>query len=202
MSFYTRRSWGVLVVEFYGETQEEAIEHAIALAKHLQNQQKGYAWPVISNKQEIEAVFTVRKKGLGLLMGVKDIANPLHLLKMQPYRSNIFQITFEKCLKFVNLIKPRSCLCACKRWTSPRKTIIGSSGWRGYRAHEKISSQVLKLVKNTKVRGAENMEMDWREVLITKNFWQSIVPCISNCESSFRSDEFIESWKSSRCTSG
>ena len=72
---------GVLVVEFYGETQEEAIEHANALAKHLQNQQKGYAWPVISNKQEIEAVFTVRKKGLGLLMGVKGHRKPIAFIE-------------------------------------------------------------------------------------------------------------------------
>ncbi|MBK8956556.1 MAG: FAD-binding protein [Saprospiraceae bacterium] len=72
---------GVQVVEFFGETKEDAERKAQALAMQLKNQGIGYAWPVISDPKEMESVFTVRKKGLGLLMGVKGNRKPIAFIE-------------------------------------------------------------------------------------------------------------------------
>ncbi|MBK9108731.1 MAG: FAD-binding protein [Saprospiraceae bacterium] len=72
---------GVQVVEFYGETQQEAEQKANELALHLKKLNIAYAWPVISDPKEIDAVFTVRKKGLGLLMGVKGNRKPIAFIE-------------------------------------------------------------------------------------------------------------------------
>ncbi|HEX5624818.1 MAG TPA: FAD-binding and (Fe-S)-binding domain-containing protein, partial [Saprospiraceae bacterium] len=91
---------GVLVVEFYGDSPNDAREKAQALSAHLQARGIGYAWPVIMEKEKIEAVFTVRKKGLGLLMGVKGRRKPIAFIEdaavplefLSPYIRDVFQI--------------------------------------------------------------------------------------------------------------
>ncbi len=72
---------GALVVEFFADEQEEAVQKAEQLAVHLKSQGIGYAWPVIADKAGMEAVFTVRKKGLGLLMGVKGNRKPIAFIE-------------------------------------------------------------------------------------------------------------------------
>ncbi len=72
---------GVQVVEFYGESKQEAELKAQNLAKHLKEKNIGYAWPVITDPKGIEEVFTVRKKGLGLLMGVKGNRKPIAFIE-------------------------------------------------------------------------------------------------------------------------
>ncbi len=91
---------GVLVVEFYGDTKDEAVYRAQELADHLRKHQIAYAWPVISDKTEMEAVFTVRKKGLGLLMGVKGHRKPIAFIEdaavplehLSNYIRDVFQV--------------------------------------------------------------------------------------------------------------
>ncbi|MBK7360327.1 MAG: FAD-binding protein [Saprospiraceae bacterium] len=142
---------GVLVVEFYGETQEEAIEHANALAKHLQNQQKGYAWPVISNKQEIEAVFTVRKKGLGLLMGVKGHRKPIAFIEDAAvpleHLSDYIREVFEVC-KFNQT--PVLAYAHASVGLLHVKPLLDLRDGEDIERMKKISSQVLQLVKKYK----------------------------------------------------
>lgn len=80
-SFIDGDPHGVQVVEFYGETKEEALNKATELGKYLEDKGIGYSWPVISNPEEIEGVFTLRKKGLGLLMGVKGNRKPIAFIE-------------------------------------------------------------------------------------------------------------------------
>jgi FAD/FMN-containing dehydrogenase/Fe-S oxidoreductase len=72
---------GALIVEFYGDTKIEAEQKANALANHLKENNIGYSWPVISDKIGMKAVFTLRQKGLGLLMGVKGHKKPIAFIE-------------------------------------------------------------------------------------------------------------------------
>lgn len=66
----------ILVVEFFGETLDAAKQKAEALAMELKNQKLGYAWPVITESAEQAKVWSVRKNGLGLMLGVKTKRKP------------------------------------------------------------------------------------------------------------------------------
>jgi FAD/FMN-containing dehydrogenase/Fe-S oxidoreductase len=72
---------GALIVEFYGKDKAQAEQKANALANHLKNKNIGYAWPVISDKAKMQSVFTLRQKGLGLLMGVKGNRKPIAFIE-------------------------------------------------------------------------------------------------------------------------
>lgn len=50
------------VVEFYGNTLEEARDKAEQLASSLAQRKIGYAHPVFTDRSEINNIFTVRKK--------------------------------------------------------------------------------------------------------------------------------------------
>ncbi|HMW37844.1 MAG: FAD-binding protein [Saprospiraceae bacterium] len=69
------------VVEFYGNTLEEARHKAEQLASSLAQRKIGYAHPVFSDRKEINDIFTVRKKGLGLLMGVRGNRKPIAFIE-------------------------------------------------------------------------------------------------------------------------
>ncbi len=71
----------VQVVEFFGNTIEEATQKANDMVEHLRNNSIGYAYPIFSDKKKIEDIFTVRKKGLGLLMGVKGNRKPIAFIE-------------------------------------------------------------------------------------------------------------------------
>jgi FAD/FMN-containing dehydrogenase/Fe-S oxidoreductase len=95
---------GALIVEFYGETREQAAQKASELAMHLQEQRIGYSWPVITDKQKIQSVFTLRQKGLGLLMGVKGNRKPIAFIEdaAVPLESlsDYIREVFEVCKKY------------------------------------------------------------------------------------------------------
>jgi FAD/FMN-containing dehydrogenase/Fe-S oxidoreductase len=71
----------ILVVEFFGETPEEAEQKSQALATDLQEQKLGYVWPVITQPAEQAKVWSVRKNGLGLMLGIKGDRKPLPFIE-------------------------------------------------------------------------------------------------------------------------
>jgi Fe-S oxidoreductase len=80
-SFIQGNPEAILVVEFFGETSEEAEQKSQALAADLQNQKLGYAWPVITKPTEQAKVWGVRKNGLGLMLGIKGDRKPLPFIE-------------------------------------------------------------------------------------------------------------------------
>ncbi len=72
---------GALVVEFYGENKEDSRNKALKMAVHLKSKGIGYSYPVFSEAEEIRQIFTVRQKGLGLLMGVKGNRKPIAFIE-------------------------------------------------------------------------------------------------------------------------
>lgn len=71
----------ILIVEFFGETQQEARQKAQGLAEDLENQKMGYSWPIISEAAEQQKVWGVRKNALGLMIGFKGGRKPLPFIE-------------------------------------------------------------------------------------------------------------------------
>jgi FAD/FMN-containing dehydrogenase/Fe-S oxidoreductase len=64
----------ILVTEFHGDTPAEVLSRLHALQTHLEG--RGYAHVVIPDQAGQRDVWSVRKAGLGLLMGMKGDAKP------------------------------------------------------------------------------------------------------------------------------
>lgn len=71
----------VLIVEFFGETPEEAEQKSQALATDLRNKKLGYAWPIITDANDQAKVWSVRKNGLGLMLGIKGDRKPIPFIE-------------------------------------------------------------------------------------------------------------------------
>ena len=71
----------VLIVEFHGETAQEAAGKARGLASDLKARRLGYAWPVMTEAGEQGKVWNVRKHGLGLMLGMKGDRKPLPFIE-------------------------------------------------------------------------------------------------------------------------
>ncbi|MBN2456586.1 MAG: FAD-binding protein [Sedimentisphaerales bacterium] len=75
-SFIQGEPQAILIVEFFGDTAEQAQQKAEQLAVELESKKRGYAWPVITEPTEQAKVWTVRKNGLGLMLGIKSARKP------------------------------------------------------------------------------------------------------------------------------
>ena len=71
----------ILVVEFFGDTPEQAERKAQELSDGLQSEKIGFAWPVITKGDEQAKVWAVRKNGLGLMLGMKGDRKPLAFIE-------------------------------------------------------------------------------------------------------------------------
>ena len=71
----------VLLVEFFADTPAEANAKAENLARALQAERRGYAWPVMTTPAGQTKVWAVRKSGLGLMLGMKGDRKPLPFIE-------------------------------------------------------------------------------------------------------------------------
>ncbi len=71
----------VLIIEFYGDSPEEILQRPKEMMAHLQNQKLGYAYPIISDKSEQTNIWSVRKNGLGLLLGMRGDRKPVPFIE-------------------------------------------------------------------------------------------------------------------------
>ncbi|SHM74502.1 FAD/FMN-containing dehydrogenase [Cyclobacterium lianum] len=71
----------ILIVEFYGESLADVMDRPTAMIKDLQHQGLGYAYPLFPQGPEYEDVWVVRKKGLGLMLGIKGKKKPLPFIE-------------------------------------------------------------------------------------------------------------------------
>ncbi len=72
---------GILIVEFFGDSTEEARSRAEALTADLQGKRIGFAWPMLVDPAEQAQVWEVRKNGLGLLLGMKGGRKPIPFIE-------------------------------------------------------------------------------------------------------------------------
>jgi len=71
----------IQIVEFYGETAEEALERPRQMIERLKELGLGYAYPLFPQGPDYEDVWIVRKKGLGLMLGMKGDKKPLPFIE-------------------------------------------------------------------------------------------------------------------------
>lgn len=70
----------ILMVEFMAASREEATSKANALIKNLQENNYGYAFPVLFD-EEVYAAWDIRKAGLGLLRNAAGNVQPVNLIE-------------------------------------------------------------------------------------------------------------------------
>ncbi len=71
----------ILLVEFYDDTYDGVLQRTQQMADDLQKQGKGYAYPIYMEGKEYDEVLLVRKKGLGLMMGMTGGPKPLAFIE-------------------------------------------------------------------------------------------------------------------------
>ncbi len=71
----------VLIVEFYGDTYADVMDRPNKMIAKLKSDGFGYAYPVFPEGQTYEDVWIVRKKGLGLMLGIKGNRKPLAFIE-------------------------------------------------------------------------------------------------------------------------
>lgn len=71
----------ILIVEFYGDTLESVLERPRQMITALQQLKLGYAYPYFPAGKEYDDVWTLRKKGLGLMMGIKGEKKALSFIE-------------------------------------------------------------------------------------------------------------------------
>ena len=71
----------ILIVEFYGDTPEDVLRRPQEMIEMLQRRGLGYAYPLFPDGKEYDDVWIVRKKGLGLMLGIKGNKKPLPFIE-------------------------------------------------------------------------------------------------------------------------
>ena len=71
----------ILIVEFYGDTLEDVTDRPRKLINELKNSNIGYAYPFFLTGKDFEDVWLVRKKGLGLMMGIRGDKRALSFIE-------------------------------------------------------------------------------------------------------------------------
>jgi FAD/FMN-containing dehydrogenase/Fe-S oxidoreductase len=90
----------ILVVEFFGQTEQEARQKAEVLAADLQRKKLGYACPVISEAAEQAKVWALRKNGLGLMLGMKGDRKPMAFIEDSCVPTKMLPEYVDRILKF------------------------------------------------------------------------------------------------------
>jgi len=71
----------ILIVEFYGDTPGEVMERPQQMIAVLKSNDFGYAYPLFPEGKSYEDVWVIRKKGLGLMLGIKGNKKPLAFIE-------------------------------------------------------------------------------------------------------------------------
>jgi FAD/FMN-containing dehydrogenase/Fe-S oxidoreductase len=71
----------ILIVEFYGDTLEDVLERPRQMIAQLKADGFGYVYPIFPEGEAYEDVWVIRKKGLGLMLGLKGNKKPLAFIE-------------------------------------------------------------------------------------------------------------------------
>jgi Fe-S oxidoreductase len=89
----------ILIVEFYGDTLESVLERPKQMIAVLQQLNLGYAYPYFPAGKEYDDVWTLRKKGLGLMMGIKGEKKALSFIEDAAIPTAVLPEYIDKVLK-------------------------------------------------------------------------------------------------------
>jgi FAD/FMN-containing dehydrogenase/Fe-S oxidoreductase len=71
----------ILIVEFYGDSNESVMDRSHQMIETLKRQNLGYAYPVFPDGKAFDDVWALRRKGLGLMMGIKGEKKALSFIE-------------------------------------------------------------------------------------------------------------------------
>jgi len=71
----------VLFIEFFGDSQSAAHEKAAGIQAYLKKDGRAFAYPIFPEGKEYNDILNVRKKGLGLLLGMKSKRKPVAFIE-------------------------------------------------------------------------------------------------------------------------
>jgi FAD/FMN-containing dehydrogenase/Fe-S oxidoreductase len=91
----------ILIVEFYGDTLESVMERPQAMIKVLKEQKLGYAFPLFPAGKEYNDVWDLRKKGLGLMMGIKGEKKALSFIEDSAIPTEVLPEYIDQVLKIL-----------------------------------------------------------------------------------------------------
>ena len=77
MNFVDGNPAAILLVEFFGDNQEEVLAKLAQLKRMMSRSKLAYSTTILMNPNDQANVWEVRKAGLGLLMGIKGDVKPL-----------------------------------------------------------------------------------------------------------------------------
>lgn len=89
----------ILIVEFYGDTVEDVMERPQKMIALLKETNFGYAYPLFPEGEAYNDVWVVRKKGLGLMLGLKGNKKPLPFIEDAGIPSEHLPEYIDKVLK-------------------------------------------------------------------------------------------------------
>ncbi|MEJ1237969.1 FAD-linked oxidase C-terminal domain-containing protein [Chryseolinea sp. T2] len=89
----------ILIVEFYGDTYNSVIDRPKEMIKTLQSQRMGYAYPLFPGGKEYEDVWALRKKGFGLMLGIKGDKKALSFIEDSAIPTKVLPEYIDQVLK-------------------------------------------------------------------------------------------------------
>jgi FAD/FMN-containing dehydrogenase/Fe-S oxidoreductase len=91
----------ILIVEFYGDTLESVMERPQQMIQLLKEQKLGYAYPLFPNGKDYNDVWEVRKKGLGLMLGIKGEKKALSFIEDSAIPTEVLPEYIEQVLQIL-----------------------------------------------------------------------------------------------------
>jgi FAD/FMN-containing dehydrogenase/Fe-S oxidoreductase len=88
----------ILIVEFYGDTAEEVLDRPRRMIEELKRLNLGYAYPLFPEGPDYDDVWLIRKKGLGLMLGIKGDKKPLAFIEDAGIPTEVLPQYIEKVL--------------------------------------------------------------------------------------------------------
>jgi FAD/FMN-containing dehydrogenase/Fe-S oxidoreductase len=89
----------ILIAEFYGDSFENVMQRPREMIAKLKNLGFGYAYPLFPNGKEYDDVWVVRKKGLGLMMGIKGEKRALSFIEDAAIPTEVLPEYIDQVLK-------------------------------------------------------------------------------------------------------
>jgi FAD/FMN-containing dehydrogenase/heterodisulfide reductase subunit C len=89
----------IQIVEFYGDNYENVMQRPRDMIEKLKNLGLGYAYPLFPAGKEFDDVWMVRKKGLGLMMGIPGEKRALSFIEDAAIPINVLPEYIDQVLK-------------------------------------------------------------------------------------------------------
>ncbi|MFC2125379.1 FAD-binding and (Fe-S)-binding domain-containing protein [Bacteroidota bacterium] len=92
----------ILIVEFYSEDKNEVLQRPATMIDKLKKLDFGYAWPLFPEGKDYNDVWIIRKKGLGLMLGIKGDKKPIPFIEDACVPTSVLPEYIDRVLKICN----------------------------------------------------------------------------------------------------